>query len=98
MQLFGVNAWAFAGFVVFVFSYLAYQRAQSQPPMMFGPHECGACRRIIYGADCPYCEKPKQEIRPRPPAIPDPAEEQTAATETHVSSKSSKDDAKKVSA
>lgn len=61
IQLFGIQAWAFAGFVFFVFAYLAYQRMQSHPPLMFGPHECGACRRIIYGAECPYCEAPKRE-------------------------------------
>jgi Swt1-like HEPN len=57
IQWLGFHAWVFAGFVVFVFSYLGWQRVRSDPPMMFGPHECGACRRIIYGTDCPYCER-----------------------------------------
>jgi Swt1-like HEPN len=57
VQLLGFHAWTFAAFVVFVFSYLGWQRVQSDPPLMFGPHECGACRRIIYGTDCPYCER-----------------------------------------
>lgn len=61
VQFFGWGAWVFAGFVLFVFAYLAYQRLQTHPPMIFGPHECGACRRIIYGEDCPYCDGPRRE-------------------------------------
>lgn len=59
LQFFGWQAWVFAGFVLFVFAYLSYQRLQSHPPLIFGPHECGACRRIIYGEGCPYCDPPK---------------------------------------
>ncbi|MFQ5735137.1 MAG: Swt1 family HEPN domain-containing protein [Planctomycetaceae bacterium] len=58
LQLVGVQAWVFVAFVIFVFSYLGYQRVQSHPPMVFGPHECGTCRRIIYGEICPYCAGP----------------------------------------
>jgi len=58
LQFFGTEAWVFAGFVVFVFGYLCYQRLYNHPPLVFGPHECGACRRIIYGETCPYCEDP----------------------------------------
>ncbi|MCH8830197.1 MAG: hypothetical protein IID45_11530 [Planctomycetes bacterium] len=65
LQLFGWQAWVVAGFVVFVFSYLSYQRFHSQPPMIFGPHECGACRKIIYGEHCPYCEQGNSTDRDR---------------------------------
>lgn len=57
LQFFGLGAWVVMGFIFFVFGYLSYQRLQAHPPLIFGPHECGACRRIIYGAECPYCEK-----------------------------------------
>jgi hypothetical protein len=57
VQLLGLHAWAFSAFAIFVFAYLAWQRVHSNPPLMFGPHECGVCRRIIYGTDCPYCER-----------------------------------------
>ena len=57
LQFVGLQAWVFAAFVIFVFSYLGYQRVQSHPPLVFGPHECGACRRIIYGELCPYCAR-----------------------------------------
>jgi hypothetical protein len=53
---FGIQSWYFSVFVVLIFAFLAYQRSISQPPLFFGPHECTACRRIIYGESCPYCE------------------------------------------
>lgn len=56
LEYFGTPAWFFAGFVVFVFGYLGWQRVASPPQLCFGPHECAACRRIIYGETCPYCE------------------------------------------
>lgn len=56
LQLFGWQAWVVAAFVVFVFAYLAHQRWYSLPPMVFGPHECGTCAKIIYGEQCPYCD------------------------------------------
>lgn len=56
LQLFGWEAWVVAAFVVFVFAYLAHQRLYSLPPMVFGPHECGTCAKIIYGEQCPYCD------------------------------------------
>ena len=56
LQLFGLQAWVVAGFVIFVFAYLANQRFHSVPPMIFGPHECGTCAKIIYGEQCPYCD------------------------------------------
>ncbi len=56
LQYFGHQYWMFAAFVVVTFSYLAYQRLTSPPPMYFGPHECATCGKIIYGESCPYCE------------------------------------------
>ena len=61
VPLFGFSAWVLSAFVVFVFSYLGYQRWHSHPPLIFGPHECGVCRRIIYGADCPYCDHSRRD-------------------------------------
>lgn len=58
LQSFGIGAWFFALFVVFVFGFLAWQRVAAPPPVFFGPHECGTCGKIIYGDDCPYCETP----------------------------------------
>ncbi len=96
LQFFGLQSWMVAGFVVFTFSYLAYQRLQSHPPMIFGPHECGACRRIIYGADCPYCDLPRKTTRLRAEAVlaeqsghetsPDgtPAKPETVSAESEI--------------
>lgn len=56
LQLFGWQAWIVMLFVTFVFSYFAYQQFQVPPAAMFGPHECEACTKIIYGDRCPYCE------------------------------------------
>jgi hypothetical protein len=52
----GLQYWYFALFVVLIFGFLAYQRTITQPLMFFGPHECPACSKIIYGETCPYCE------------------------------------------
>ena len=62
LQYFGLDAWFFALFVIFVFVYLAYQRLVVQAPIFYGPHECPACRKIIYGAKCPYCEPPPRNV------------------------------------
>ena len=52
----GLQYWYFAIIVVLVFAFLGYQRIITQPFMFFGPHECPACSKIIYGETCPYCE------------------------------------------
>lgn len=70
-QYFGLQAWFVALFVMFVFGYLAWQRLYSQPPIFFGPHECDACGKIIYGETCPYCE-----VQPR---LTTPSARHTAA-------------------
>jgi hypothetical protein len=62
-QFFGPEAWYVLVFVVAVFGYLAYQRLVAHPPMYFGPHECPACAKIIYGDACPYCES---NVRTKP--------------------------------
>lgn len=71
LQFFGLQAWVFAAFVIFVFAYLSYQRLNSHPPLVFGPHECGVCRRIIYGESCPYCETATGESKRSPEENPD---------------------------
>jgi hypothetical protein len=43
-------------FVILVFVYLIYQQFTMDPPLLFGPHECGKCKKIIYRRNCPYCE------------------------------------------
>lgn len=57
LNFFGPDAWFLVLFVVAVFIYLAWQRLIAPLPFYFGPHECLNCNRIIYGEDCPYCEK-----------------------------------------
>lgn len=56
IKFFGFSYWYFALFVVLVFAFLAYQRTITPPPVFFGPHECIACGKIIYGETCPYCD------------------------------------------
>lgn len=67
-QHFGPQAWPISTAVVFVFAYLAYQRTKAPPPVFFGPHECYACGKIIYGEECPYCE-PLSRRQTRPDAV-----------------------------
>ena len=50
------SGYLIAGFVVLVFIFLIYQRLQVEP-VVYGPHECRKCFRIIYTADCPYCKR-----------------------------------------
>ena len=47
---------ALVSFVILVFVYLMYQQFKMDPPLLFGPHECPSCKRIIYRRQCPYCE------------------------------------------
>lgn len=47
---------ALVSFVILVFVYLTYQQFKMDPPLLFGPHECPECKRIIYRRQCPYCE------------------------------------------
>jgi len=39
-----------------VFVYLCYQQFKLEPPLLYGPRECGRCHRIIYRKSCPYCD------------------------------------------
>ena len=48
--------------VVLIFSYFTYEVVSFQP-VLFGPHECVRCHRIIYREPCPYCH-PQPEIPP----------------------------------
>jgi hypothetical protein len=54
-EMLGWHYWILSGFVGFIFAYLAYSRAFSTLPFLFGPHECMECGKIIYGEECPYC-------------------------------------------
>ncbi|MEZ6066992.1 MAG: Swt1 family HEPN domain-containing protein [Planctomycetaceae bacterium] len=38
-----------------LFVYLCYQQFKLDPPLLYGPRECGRCHRIIYRKSCPYC-------------------------------------------
>jgi hypothetical protein len=38
-----------------LFVYLCYQQFKLEPPLLYGPRECGRCQRIIYRRSCPYC-------------------------------------------
>lgn len=84
VQLLGFHAWVFSAFAIFVFSYLAWQRVQNEPPLMFGPHECGVCRRIIYGTDCPYCERWKRHS-----SLAAPFEDELAAESVSIAGRQS---------
>lgn len=39
-----------------LFVYLCYQQYKLDPPVLYGPHECHRCHRIIYRKACPYCD------------------------------------------
>lgn len=55
--LMGGAYWFFSVFIVLLFGYLAYNRANSPAPFFYGPHECMDCGKVIYGETCPYCEE-----------------------------------------
>jgi RNA polymerase subunit RPABC4/transcription elongation factor Spt4 len=38
--------------------------------VMFGPHECARCSRIIYSAGCPYCKPTAATAAPAEPTEP----------------------------
>jgi hypothetical protein len=42
--------------VFLVFLYLIYQQFKMDPPLLYGPHECRRCHRIVYRKQCPYCD------------------------------------------
>jgi hypothetical protein len=46
----------FVSTVLLVFIYLIYQQYKLEPPVLYGPHECPRCHKIIYRKNCPYCE------------------------------------------
>jgi len=46
----------FVSTVLLVFIYLIYQQYRLEPPVLYGPHECPRCHKIIYRKSCPYCE------------------------------------------
>lgn len=56
-QLLGSAYWFFSAFIVLIFGYLAFSRASAPLPVFYGPHECMACGKVIYGEKCPYCDQ-----------------------------------------
>jgi acyl carrier protein phosphodiesterase len=46
----------FVSTVLLVFIYLIYQQFKLEAPVLYGPHECPRCRKIIYRRSCPYCD------------------------------------------
>lgn len=46
----------FVSTLLLAFIYLIYQQYKLEPPVLYGPHECPRCRKIIYRKACPYCE------------------------------------------
>ena len=42
--------------IALLFVYLIYQQVRLDPPLLYGPRECGRCHRIVYRRTCPYCE------------------------------------------
>ena len=52
----GELRWALTTAVAMCFGYLIYKRVRHRP-VQVGPHECRRCRRIIYGTNCPYCNR-----------------------------------------
>lgn len=47
---------AMISFVLLLFVYLTYQQFKMEPPLLYGPHECPTCHKIIYRRNCPYCQ------------------------------------------
>jgi hypothetical protein len=56
-QLLGWAYWFFSAFIVLIFAYLAFSRVSAPLPFFYGPHECMACGKVIYGEKCPYCDQ-----------------------------------------
>lgn len=55
----GLSGTAMTGLVFIVlltFFYLIYQQYKLEPALLYGPHECPRCRKIIYRKSCPYCD------------------------------------------
>lgn len=61
--------------VTLIFTYFTYEAIIHQP-ILFGPHECIRCHKIIYREPCPYCLPLETPIRP---AV---TEDSTAAEES----------------
>lgn len=59
---------ALVSFVILIFVYLMYHQFKMDPPLVFGPHECTHCRRIIYRRQCPYCEPARVSSNASPAA------------------------------
>ena len=56
--------WLLSFFVVCLFAFFIYDSLLEQT-VIFGPHECLQCGKIIYVEPCPYCQKenhPKENI------------------------------------
>lgn len=50
------GAMAVASVTILTLVYLIYQQFKMEAPLLYGPHECPRCHRIIYRKTCPYCE------------------------------------------
>lgn len=55
----GAGNMALISVVLLIFLYLIYQQFKMDAPLLFGPHECHRCHRIIYRKACPYCDPGK---------------------------------------
>lgn len=42
--------------VILTMVYQGYQQFKMEPPLLYGPHECPRCHKIVYRRPCPYCE------------------------------------------
>lgn len=51
----GVRGWVVAMPMACLFLYFAIRVAREKP-MLYGPHECPRCGRVIYSQECPYCQ------------------------------------------
>ena len=51
----GVVMTGLVSVVVLTFCYLIYQQYRAEPALLYGPRECGRCRKIVYRRECPYC-------------------------------------------
>ena len=51
----GVVVTGMVSVVLLTFCYLIYQQYRADPPLLYGPHECPRCRKIVYRKTCPYC-------------------------------------------
>lgn len=50
----GGNGWMISTPMNILFVFLSYQ-VWKERVLIFGPHDCASCGRIIYTAKCPYC-------------------------------------------